>query len=270
VWNRVAIRFASVAAMAGCAPSDDATTSTTAVTPSSAVVAVAAASDLRFALEELAGAFTRTHADVQVKVTFGASGNLVSQISNGAPFDLFLSADLALAQKLIESGLGVKGSEFTYAVGHLAVWTPKGSTLDPGSSGLETLTRPAVRRIAIANPAHAPYGRAAVEALKTAGIYDRVRDRLVFGENVAEAAHFVESGVADVGVIASSLGHSPVMREQGTSWEIPGTVYPGLRQGGVILQRGKDSLATTRFREFLLGVDGRAILSRHGFELPDG
>ncbi len=231
-------------------------------------VRVAAAADLKYAFDDLSAAFRAKHPDIEIQATYGASGEFFAQLSNGAPFDLFLSADVAYPRKLVEQGQGVKDSDFVYAIGHLVVWLPKASTLDVDKRGLAALADPAVRKIAIANPRHAPYGRAAEAALKHAGIYDQVKDRLVNGENVAQAAQFAESGAADVGLIALSLALAPPLRDCGRFWEVPADAYPRLEQAGVILTGAKDLAAAQAARDFLMSDEGRAVFDKFGFGRP--
>jgi len=223
-----------------------------------AEIRVAAASDLKFALDEITTAFTNRHSEHTVKATYGASGNLFAQIENGAPFDVFLSADTNYPHRLIENGHAT--NFFLYAEGHLALWAPNSSKLDVEKLGLKALLDPSVRKIAIANPAHAPYGRAAVTALKEAGIYDRITNSLVLGENVAQTAQFVQSGGADAGILALSLVRSPPMRGKGRHFEIPSA----LQQGGVVMTRSKNAGAAETFRAFLAGPEVRATLARYG------
>lgn len=231
-------------------------------------VRVAAAADLRFALDELAGDFERKSPGIKVTPTYGSSGNFFAQLSNEAPFDLYLSADMDYPRKLVEQGKAEKGSEFVYAVGYLVVWVPAGSKLDVAKLGLRALANPSVKKVAIANPKHAPYGRAAEAALKKLGVYDAVKDRLVLGDNVAQAAQFVESGAADAGVIALSLALAPSLRERGRYAEVPLDAYPRLEQGGVVLSGAKDRGAAAAMRDFLTGAEGRAVLKKYGFRLP--
>jgi molybdate transport system substrate-binding protein len=231
-------------------------------------VRVAAAADFKYSFDDVSAAFQAKHPDIGVQPTYGASGDFFAQLSNGASFDLFLSADVDYPRKLVEQGQGVKGSEFVYAIGHLVVWLPKESKLDVDKRGLAALADPAVRKIAIANPRHAPYGRAAEAALKHAGIYDQVKDRLVNGENVAQAAQFAESGAADVGLIALSLALAPPLRDRGHYWEVPADAYPRLEQGGVILTGAKDMAGAQALRDFLMSDEGRAVLDKFGFRRP--
>lgn len=228
---------------------------------------VAAAADLKFAMDELKGAFNKARPDIAVSISYGSSGNFLSQISNGAPFDLFFSADIEYPRRLTEAGLAPKGSEFLYAVGRIVVWVPTASRI-PAERGVQALDAPEVRRIAIANPRHAPYGRAAEAALRAAGIYEAVKDKLVFGENVAQTAQFVESGAADAGIIALSLAIAPALANTGRYFEVPLDTYPRMEQGGIILGRARDPEAAKAFRDFILGPQGRATLKRYGFFLP--
>lgn len=256
---------------AGCSPSTaPAPAATSSAAPKKPVtqIAVAAAADLQFAFDEVAQAFKAEHPEITVVPTYGASGNLFSQISNDAPFDMYLSADIEYPRKLIAAGLAEAGTEFKYAIGHLVVWVPLSSEIDVEQLGIEALTASSVRKIAIANPRHAPYGRAAEAAMKSLGVYDRVSDRLVLGNNVAEAALFVQTGAADAGVIALSLAVSPALRERGKYWNVPVDAYPTLEQGGVVLSRATDPEACALLKEFLAGPQGRAILERYGFVLP--
>lgn len=230
-------------------------------------VRVAAAADLKFALEEIVREFRAARPDVAVEVAYGSSGNFTSQIESGAPFDLFLSADVEYVRQLSAQGLTVPGSEFVYAVGRLVLWIPRASRLD-GSQGLSVLRGPAVRTIAIANPRHAPYGRAAEAALRALGVYAEVQPKLVLGDNVAQAAQFVQSGAADAGIIALSLALAPALASEGRYFEVPASAYPRLEQGGVVLKAAKDPAAARALRDFVLEDRGRAVLERWGFLAP--
>src|SRR5262249_45950342 len=151
---------------------------------------------------------------------------------------------------------------FLYAVGHLVVWVPKDSAVDLEGKGTKALLDDRVRKIAIANPNHAPYGRAAEAALKKLGVYEKVKGKIVNGENVAQAAQFVEAGWADAGVIALSLALSPAMQNKGRYWEVPQDAFPRLEQGGVILSWAQDRKAAETLRDFLSGEKGKAVLKR--------
>lgn len=223
-------------------------------------VNIAAAADLRYALDEIVSQLEADNPDVDYAVTYGSSGQFLQQIVNGAPFDAYLSADRAYPDQLLDKGLA--SDPFTYAVGRLVLWVPDGSPLDP-TRGLGILAD--AKRIAIANPEHAPYGRAAVAAMTAAGVYAQVEDRLVLGENVSQAAEFVMSGNADAGIVALSLVLSDPMRDVGTWWEIPRDTFPRLEQAGVLLT---DSPGARTLRDAVVGPEGRAILARYGFEIP--
>jgi molybdate transport system substrate-binding protein len=229
--------------------------------PISRKLTVAAAADLNFALPEIARQYRAAHPGVELEIAYGSSGNFFAQIGNRAPFDVFLSADLDYPRKLAASGIGVGNSLFAYAVGRLVVWVPAASKLDPATA----LRDPTVKHVGIANPQHAPYGRAAEAALRSLGLYQIVSPKLVLGENISQTMQFVESGAADVGMVALSLALAPPTRARGRYWEIPLGAYPRLEQGGMIL---KDSQASRDFRGLLLSAAGRSILKQYGFFVP--
>lgn len=231
-------------------------------------VEVAAASDLQFALGEVDAAFMRANPAIRVTTTFGSSGTFFAQISNGAPFDVYLSADAAYPRRLAEEGRADPESLFVYAVGRVVVWVPNASPLDVEQLGVEALADPRARKVAVANPAHAPYGRAAEAAMRSLGVYDAVRPKLVLGESVSQAAQFVESGAADAGVVALSLALAPRMRDRGRYWLVPEAAHPRLEQGGVVTARARDPEAARAYAAFLRGPEGAAILARFGFSVP--
>lgn len=232
-------------------------------------VRVAAAADLRFAMDEIVDAFRRERPAISVQVTYGSSGNFYAQLSNRAPFDIFFSADMDYPRRLVQQGAAIPDSEFSYGVGRLVVWVPRTSSLDIETLGMRALLSPSVRKIAIANPRHAPYGRAAEAAMKSFGIYDQVKDRLLLGDSVMQTAQFVESGGADVGIISHSLALAPRLRDQGRMWEVPIDAYPRREQGGVILSWAQDRAAAEALRDFVLGEAGKAILRQHGFRVQE-
>ena len=229
-------------------------------------VTIAAAADLNFVFRELVAEYEKSTGD-RVRLSLGSSGNFYAQIQNGAPFDLYFSADIAYPRKLEEAGLTVPDSLYPYAVGRIVLWAGKDSRLDL-SKGLEILREPTIKKIAIANPKHAPYGRAAVAAMEQAQVYDRVKDKLVLGENISQAAQFVESGAADVGIIALSLALAPPMQAAGHYWEIPADSYPPLEQGAVILMGGKNQEGAKAFLSFIQGAQGQAMMKHYGFLAP--
>jgi len=227
---------------------------------------VAAASDLNYAFKEVIAGYEQQTGH-HVKLTLGSSGNFYAQIQNGAPFDLYFSADIGYPKKLEEAGLVVPGSLYPYAIGRIVLWTGNGSHLDL-SKGLEILREPTIKKIAIANPKHAPYGRAAVAAMEHFKVYDQVKDRLILGENISQAAQFIESGACDAGIIALSLALAPAMKAAGQYWEIPAIAHAPLEQGAVILKQSKNPQAAKQFLEYIKGPQGQEIMKRFGFTLP--
>jgi molybdate transport system substrate-binding protein len=250
---------AAAVAVVGCRPAAE--------KPGRSLVRVAAAADLNAALGDLVARFTATRG-IDVSVSYGSSGTFYAQLVNQAPFDVFFSADLAYPRQLAARGLTLEGGDFAYAVGRLVLWVPSASTLDIERAGLRVLADPSVAHVAIANPAHAPYGRAAVAAMRSAGVYDAVAPKLAYGENVAQALQFVQSGAAEAGVVARSLAVAPAARDRGRWFEIPLDDYPRIEQGGTILKWAADIPAARALRAFVLSADGRAILKQYGFFLP--
>ena len=228
-------------------------------------IAIAAASDLSFAIKEIVSEFEKATGK-HVKLSLGSSGNFYAQIQNGAPFDLYFSADIGYPKKLEEAGLIVPGSLYRYAVGRIVLWTNHETHRDV-SKGIEVLRDPAIKKIAIANPKHAPYGRAAVAAMKHFKVYDDAKERLVLGENISQAAQFVESGACDIGIIALSLALAPTMKSHGTYWEIPATAHPPLEQGAAIIKSSKHQDLAQQFIAFMQGDKGQEIMARYGFTL---
>jgi molybdate transport system substrate-binding protein len=230
-------------------------------------LSVAAAANLKAAIEELGQGFEREQPGVRVSVTTGASGAFVAQILNSAPFDVFFSADRDYPRKLAEAGLGAPGGEIVYAIGRLAVWAPRGSPLDLERKGVAALADPAVKKLAISNPAIAPYGRAAEAALRAAGVYEAVKDRLVLGQNTSQTAQFAQSGAADAALVPLSLTLSPELRG-GKVHTVPPSTYPALEQSAIVLAGAKEPALALAFVRFVTGPRGREILARHGYGLP--
>jgi molybdate transport system substrate-binding protein len=231
-------------------------------------VSVAAAADLQFALKDVLAAFAVHHPEIEVSVTSGSSGNFFAQLENHAPFDVFLSADMDYPRRLIDEGLARPESAFQYAVGHLVLWVPKGSPVNVEKLGIQAVLDPSVQKIAIANPRYAPYGRAAEAALHSLGVYEQIKDRLVLGDNIAQTAQFVDTGSADIGLIALSLALAPELRDRGRYWDVPLDAYPRLEQGGVILNWTDDLESANLLCTFLREPEGKEILQRYGFVLP--
>jgi molybdate transport system substrate-binding protein len=226
-------------------------------------ILIAAAADLRYAMDSLTAAYTRLHPGAQIQVTYGSSGNFYEQIRSGAPFDLFFSADMDYVRHLKDEGK-VQGEVLRYATGHLVLWS---LSLDPSVKKMQLLTDPAVKKISIANPAHAPYGKRAVESMQYYKVYDQVRDKLVMGENISQAAQFAATGAADVGLIALSLALSPPMRQTGGHyWEVPDNSHGVLDQGYAVLQHAQGNATAPDFAAFIATPDAKAILHRFGFQ----
>jgi molybdate transport system substrate-binding protein len=228
-------------------------------------IVVAAAADMNPALPQLVVAYTKKTGQT-VKVSFGSSGNLASQIRNGAPFDIFFSADEEYPQQLIAEGLASKATLCRYAVGRLVLMAPAGSPLNLAKLGILALLDPSVKKIAIANPAHAPYGRAAEAALRHYGIYDQVSSRLVLGENVSQATGFVNSGNAQAGLI--SFSQTFLLKQRLPYWEVPLDAYPALNQAAVVLTRSKRQEAARKFLDFVRSPEAKSLLGSYGFSLP--
>ena len=225
---------------------------------------VAAAADLRPALEQIAAGF-QAASGAAIKPIYGSSGNFYQQIQNGAPFDFFFSANADYPKKLESAGLTVPGTYYEYARGKIVLMVPAGSTLDL-KLGLSLLLDPGVKKIAIADPSHAPYGQAAVAAMKAEKVYDQVSAKLVTGENISQAASFVLSGAADVGVVALSLALSagPQVRYA----EVPAGDYPPIQQACVVLKSSKNGDLAAKFEGYLRSEEVRKIFERFGFEVP--
>ncbi len=230
-------------------------------------IIVAAATDMSAALPELAARYTKKTGQA-VKVSFGSSGNLSNQIRNGAPFDVFFSADEDYPRQLIAEGLASKDTLYRYAIGRLVLWVPSHSLLELSKLGMHALLDPSVKKVSIANPATAPYGRAAEAALRHFGIYDRISSRLVLGENVSQAAQFVESGNAQAGLIALSHALAPALKDKGRYWTVPLDAYPTLNQAAVVLSKSKQQDAARKFLDFLRGPEATSLLTSYGFSLP--
>jgi len=231
---------------------------------------LAAASNLKFAMDELVGEFRAAHPGERVDVVYGSSGKLHAQILNGAPFDLFFSADMALPQDLAARGLAASPVR-RYATGRLVIWS---AANDAAKLSLADLAAPRFTRIAIANPAHAPYGQRAVEALRAAGVWETVEPRLVYGENVAQTAQFVESGNATAGIIPLSLARNPALAARGGYALVPDALHEPLAQGFIITQRAAGNALAAAFAQFVASDPARQVLIRYGFasapEAADG
>lgn len=226
---------------------------------------VAVAANVQYAFDDLARTF-RADTGITLKPSYGASGKFVVQIANGAPFQVFLSADMKYPEALVRDGLAV-GPVTPYAYGTLVLWTMKPLDLSDWSALLRT---PAVRKIALAQPQTAPYGRAALETLASAGLTAAVQDKLVYGESIAQANQFITTGAADIGFTAKSVVLAPEQRGQGRWQEVPATLYQPIAQGAVVLKaaQGEEAAAAQRFLRFLGSAKAHAILQAQGYRLP--
>ena len=230
-------------------------------------ITVAAAADLQSAMQDVVAGFQKKTGK-EVKLIYGSSGNFFQQLQNGAPFDMFFSANLDYPKKLQTAGLTEPGSYYEYAKGKIVIWVPKDSVLDL-SSGLRALLDPSIKKIAVANPQHAPYGQAAVSAMQKEGIYDRVKEKFVLGENISQTASFIMSGSADVGIVALSLALSPNMRDKGRYAEIPLDEYPPIDQACVILTSSKNKELAQQFLSYMKSATVADTLAGYGFDVSN-
>jgi molybdate transport system substrate-binding protein len=228
---------------------------------------VAAAADLAPCIEEINSAFAASVSGADVTYSIGSSGNFYAQIKNGAPYDVFLSADLQYPQELAKVGLADATSLTVYAHGQLVMWTN-----DPKidiSAGFKRLTAADIQRIAIANPDIAPYGRAAKAALQQAGVWEAVQSKLVTGENIAQTAQFIETGNAQIGFVGKTHVQNKKETMHGKAWQVPASFYPLLEQGAIVTAKGKGNPLASQYLAFLRSDKGRTVLRKYGFTLPD-
>ncbi|MFL6672023.1 MAG: molybdate ABC transporter substrate-binding protein [Massilia sp.] len=227
---------------------------------------VAAAADLSYCIDDLAAAFRKEAPGAEIKVSTGASGNFFAQIRNGAPFDVFLSADMDYPAQLARLGAADGATLAPYAIGRIALWT-----VDPRfdlAQGMAALRDPRAQRIAIANPATAPYGRAAKAALERDGLWSALQPRLVIGENIAQATQFVQSGNAQLGIVSLASLHSPRLAGVGRYYLIADTGMAPIEQGAIVTRHGAGNPLAARFVRFLGSPAARSILESNGFGLP--
>ena len=230
-------------------------------TPAQKTLRLAAAADLLPVLPPILEQFHQS-TGIRVEATYQASAMLTTQIMNGAPFDVFSSADLGYPQRLIDAGLADGPATITYAKGTLVLWTRKDSALPPPS--LDLLRNPGIKRLAIANPERAPYGRAAVAALNKLGLYEALKSRLVTAENIAQAAQFVDSGNADAGLISLTSAMTPRMASSGTYFVVPRDLYPAIEQGAVVVSKTQQREQARKLLDFLLSAPVQAQLAKSG------
>ena len=227
-------------------------------------ITLVAAADLKFAMNEIVEIFKRTNPADDVQVIYGSSGTFHTQIQQGAPFDVFFSADIGFPREIQKAGLAASDVK-SYAFGRIVLWS---NSVDASKLTLASLTDSAITRIAIANPKHAPYGKRAEEALRAAGVWDAVKSKLVIGENIAQTAQFVQTGNAQIGIVALSLAVNPTLAREGGYWLIPDTLHEPLEQGFVILKRAEGKPLARRFADYMSSEPARAVMRRYGFVLP--
>lgn len=228
-------------------------------------ITIAAASDLKFAMDELILAYTQANASDEVEPVYGSSGTFNAQIQQGAPFDLYFSADIAYPRALATAGFAAS-EVHPYAVGRIVLWSAE---FDASSMTLADLADARFARIAIANPLHAPYGQRAEQALRASGMWEQLEPKLVYGENIAQTAQFVQTGAAQIGIIALALALSPELASDGGYFLIPDTLHDPLEQGFIITQRAANNAAAARFAAYMQSEPARNVLTRHGFVLPE-
>lgn len=230
-------------------------------------VSITAASDLQYAMKDIISAYVRKNPDDRVSAVYGSSGKAFSQIENGAPFDMFFSADISYPEKLKASGSAISNPK-PYAIGRMTVWVTKSGRLNAGK-GIRLLTDPKVKKIAMANPEHAPYGRIAKEVMEHYKVYNKVKHKLVLGENIQQTAQFVKTGAADVGMIAYSLALAPVIAQEGNYALVPAGTHKPIVQGYVLLKPASGNQTAGKFERFMGSREARTIFKRYGFTLPN-
>jgi molybdate transport system substrate-binding protein len=249
-WLRLFGLALSAAALAGPAVAESLT--------------VAAAADLKYAMAEVVKNFRAQHPDDKIEVIYGSSGKFFTQLSNDAPFDIFFSADIEYPRELEKKGL-TAGPTRPYAVGRIVLWSLKPEL---AKTALKDLPSAAIRKFAVANPAHAPYGRRAQEAMQHEGVWEAMQPKLVMGENIAQTAQFIDSGAADAGIIALSLVLSPNMQDKGAWTLIPDAWHEPLEQGFAITKRATANPLAKAFAKYISSEPARVVMRRYGFVLP--
>ncbi len=226
---------------------------------------IAAAADLKFAMDEIVAKFREVNAKDDVDVIYGSSGKFYTQIQQGAPYDLYFSADIAFPRELARSGFSFS-EVIPYAFGRIVLWS---ATMEANKMSLESLTSSKISHIAIANPKHAPYGKRAEEALRASRLWERVEPKLVYGENIAHTAQFVQTGNAQVGIIALSLALNPALANKGGYWLIPDTLHAPLEQAFIITKRAQGNDLAKKFADYMRSSATRTIMTKYGFVLPN-
>jgi len=232
-----------------------------AITTQAQTVKVAAAANLRFVFDEIKASYMVTNPKSTIIANFGSSGALLQQILNGAEFDLFMAADNTFPVKLKDQR-AASGEIKTYALGKLVLWS---NTIDV-SKGLEILTDPSVKRIAIAKPELAPYGDRAIEILKSSGLYNKVKDKIIFADNISQTAQFAQTGNAEIGFLAMSMTLTPEMK--GSVYVIDPKSYKSIEQAMVQVKSWKTNPETARFMKFVLSDRCKPIFEKYGYIVP--
>ena len=227
-------------------------------------ITIAAAADLKFAMDEMIAAFKKANAGDEIDVVYGSSGKFHTQLQQDAPYDLFFSADINYPRELEKKGIAASGVT-PYAFGRIVLWS---ASLDASKMTLSGLTGANITRIAIANPKHAPYGKRAEEALRRSGLWEKVEPKLVYGENIAHTAQFVQTGNAQIGIIALSLAVNPELAGKGGYYLIPDKLHEPLEQGFIITKRAANSALAKRFASYMGEQTARAVMRKYGFVLP--
>lgn len=227
-------------------------------------ITVAAAADLKFAMDEIVTVFKKNNPGKELEVIYGSSGKFQTQIQQGAPYDLYFSADIGFPRALAQKGFAASEVK-PYAFGRIVLWS---ASLDATRMTMASLADPKITRIAIANPKHAPYGKRAVEALRASGLWEKLEPKLVYGENIAHTAQFVQTNNAQVGIIALSLVINPELANKGGYWLIPDKLHEPLEQGYIITKRAGNNALAKRFADYMGSRSARAVMTKYGFVLP--
>jgi molybdate transport system substrate-binding protein len=227
-------------------------------------LSIAAAADLKFAMDEIVANFKKTHPGDELDVIYGSSGKFQTQIQQGAPYDMYFSADIAFPHQLAKAGFAASEVKL-YGLGRLVLWS---NSLDATQMTLASLTDPKITRIAMANPKHAPYGKRAEEALRASGLWDKIAPKLVYGENIAHAAQFVQTGNAQVGILALALAVNAELAGKGGYWLVPEALHAPLAQGFIITRHAAGNALAKRFADHMGSPLVRAVMTRYGFVQP--
>jgi len=228
-------------------------------------ITIAAAADLKFAMDEIVTSFKNVNPDESVVVIYGSSGKFHTQLRHGAPFDIFFSADINYPRELVRAGVAI-GEAKPYAIGRIVLWS---ASQDASKMTLNSLMEQKITRIAIANPKHAPYGKRAEEALRASGLWDKIEQKLVYGENIAQTAQYVQTGNAEAGIIALSLAVNPELANKGGYMLIPDNLHTPLEQGFVLTKHAEGNALAKMFADYMSGKSARAIMVKYGFVLPN-